>query len=1244
MGSSFLVITVIAGIVAFAFNGSGVLPPNIINANDSRISSSEVPGESTEDSSASVGESLFPGASDSEEPEVTPVSFNRPDELRAVYLIPGEDFILNDTTSAEQVQKEIDAALTKTAELHMNSVIVDLRYNDTVIYKSSIFRSKVGDFDAFDYLTKQAKEKGLFVYAIYEALSVPSGDKIVTTDNINGDTLDTVANGIKEIVEGYSVDGILIENYFNETKEGTYGLYAENGISIGFDNYMYQNDEAVIKTISDTVRAVNRNVQVGICTTSVWANSEVEENGSKTNAEYQMLYDGHADVKKYIEKGYVDFVSVKASGAITDSAVPFDTVVSWWADLTQQNNIPMYIVHSATKACTDSAGWSSPDQLTRQVIEARKISGYKGSAFNSLKALAADPKGSTNLLMNYYADKVKVDHIMKDLAITQPAKKAITTNEPTITFKGASDPNFPITLNGEALTQDDNGYITFDADLKPGENTFTFEHKEKAITYTIDRDVQVLKEVSPAGSISPLGNSAVTVTVVAYKGAKVTASLAGQSITLKEDTSPDDSDDQDSNYCRFIGTLTMPDAKSSVQNLGTISVKATAEGVTESKSGASVKVAEAISYDTSGGNGDQIQVIATQAETFPTDTIDDYSDPDYHPLPKGTLDKAVSDAINFSDGKTSFTYYILASGVRVYKQDISFIDDQDLSSNKISKMTVDNDGRYTTVSLDMSWKAPYTVNLSSTSMKINFKDTSSTPGNLSSLSKNPLFSSATWSGSSLTLKIKSGGFMGYQASYSGNTLKLKFNNPAPIQEASNSYGYTLNGARIVLDPGHNDADPGALGFYPDVNEREINRWIASETEDILEDLGATVQVNPSPSSSTLEGRMSKSISFAPHLLICIHCNSAGSSATGTESYYFNDFSTALASSAAKNVSSQLGITNRGAKFGYYYMTRNFAFPATLTEYGFVSNRSEYSLMISDEGQEAMARGTVKAIIDFFKSRYGSSSKGTESTGSVSKVAVTGVSLNKTSATLEAGKTLQLTAAVRPENATNQDVTWSSNNEDVATVDEDGLVRAIKAGTAKITVTTEEAGKNAVATITVKSAAGSAVTSVELDMADVVLLVNETLSLDATVLPDTAANKEVTWSSSASSVATVDADGKVTAKAVGTATITVTTKDGGKKATCRVKVDPIVAVNGVSISVSELNLEVGASESLSATVSPENAANKKVIWSSSNTTIATVDSNGKVTAKKAGTVTITAKTEDGEYIATCTVNVGTVATP
>ena len=170
--------------------------------------------------------------------------------------------------------------------------------------------------------------------------------------------------------------------------------------------------------------------------------------------------------------------------------------------------------------------------------------------------------------------------------------------------------------------------------------------------------------------------------------------------------------------------------------------------------------------------------------------------------------------------------------------------------------------------------------------------------------------------------------------------------------------------------------------------------------------------------------------------------------------------------------------------------------------------------------------------------------------------VTGVSLNTNSLTLEEGGTATLTATITPSNATDQNVTWSSDNQNVATVDQNGEVTAVSAGTATITVTTADGSKTATCAVTV-TAATVPVTGVTLSQNQASLYYNRTpntLTLTATVAPDNATNQAVTWTSSDSTVATVDQNGVVTALARGTAVITATAADGrGASASCTVTV-------------------------------------------------------------------------------------------
>ncbi len=164
----------------------------------------------------------------------------------------------------------------------------------------------------------------------------------------------------------------------------------------------------------------------------------------------------------------------------------------------------------------------------------------------------------------------------------------------------------------------------------------------------------------------------------------------------------------------------------------------------------------------------------------------------------------------------------------------------------------------------------------------------------------------------------------------------------------------------------------------------------------------------------------------------------------------------------------------------------------------------------------------------------------------------------------------------------------------------------------------------------------AVTGISVSPASATLTVKGTKQLTREIFPSNATNQNVTWTTSKSSVATVSASGKVTAKAVGTATITAKTADGNKTDTCIITVKP--PVNGVSVTPEAVSVRENKTKQLTADVSPSEALNKNVTWTSSNTAIATVNSSGVVTGKAFGNATITATTKDGGYTDTCAVRV------
>jgi len=164
-----------------------------------------------------------------------------------------------------------------------------------------------------------------------------------------------------------------------------------------------------------------------------------------------------------------------------------------------------------------------------------------------------------------------------------------------------------------------------------------------------------------------------------------------------------------------------------------------------------------------------------------------------------------------------------------------------------------------------------------------------------------------------------------------------------------------------------------------------------------------------------------------------------------------------------------------------------------------------------------------------------------------------------------------------------------------------------------------------------------VTAVEVDPQQMVLSINETREIQAIVYPENATDKSVTWTSSDTNVATVE-NGKVTAVAVGNATIIVITSDGHYTDTCAVTVVEPIHVESVTLDKHDLSLVLGDNDYLTATVSPADAADKSVTWASDNETVATVDKFGKVTAVGKGTTNITVTTNDGHYTDTCAITV------
>ena len=236
--------------------------------------------------------------------------------------------------------------------------------------------------------------------------------------------------------------------------------------------------------------------------------------------------------------------------------------------------------------------------------------------------------------------------------------------------------------------------------------------------------------------------------------------------------------------------------------------------------------------------------------------------------------------------------------------------------------------------------------------------------------------------------------------------------------------------------------------------------------------------------------------------------------------------------------------------------------------------------------------------------------------------VTSLTISNEAMSVRKGAEFWLHATALPENAMNKEITWASNDTHIATVDKNGKVTALEAGTCVITATSQDSGITARCTLTVLQP----ITGIYLNTNSQTIMKDEKFILIPTITPEDADNKNVTYTSSDSSVASVDSTGIVTGMKGGQAIIVVKTEERGLIASCQVTV--LEFVTSVNIDSAASRINIGDVKQAIVTVLPESATNRKVEWSSTNSSVVSVDQSGRMTGVGVGKATIYARATDG----------------
>lgn len=952
-------------------------------------------------------------------PEI-PGNFAHPDEMRGAWLVAGVDYLTAGTDTGDEVKAQIDAAFATLQEWGFNTVILPLTYNGQPLYPSAqqeTFTLTAGDGTAFDplqYIVSSAKAAGLYTYAVFD-LHVGDENGLDPTLTADREKLYALA---AEVAPLYAFDGFLLENYsYALGKTGSYAAYMEQAPGSGFEAFVQQSVEAAVSEVIRAFKAVNNDFFVGLLANAVWAHQRTDERGSATDAVYEEYTDGHADSRAFVESGLVDFVMIKDYYSTDHATANFTNILRWWSALCGEANVPLYVAHAANRAGEDSAGWSSPSQLSLQLLTCRDYGSWKGSAFYTLSALRQNPDGSTDALLKAFDGTLMSEYITDKLEVTNPSGTNYTTVESKLVLQGSADPNFPLTMNGAAIELTELGGFDIPVTLSPGRNTFTFEHKGETVTYVVTYKVTILKEISPQNDMEVEGGAQIVFSAIVRKGSTAYAMINGEKINMT--SNPEQSGEgtgADSDFERYTGTYVIPSGTSQVQSLGAVKIYASYNGLEESLTGGIIKV-KAVEQlppidlpgigdldppDPTTGNEELIsgkrlvEVTNNYAETFNSAGEEDWSRPVNAYLPKGTTDYLVSTI--YTSNKTP-RYYVLGCGRKVYAKDVRVGSATSFTANTATIEQVTVGSTHTTMKIGFSWRVPYNVQLlpqkysmstasgqpsyaiteqTTEYVDITFYYTTAVSGT-PDVSGSPLFRSAEWikgSGSSYTLRLylrNKGQFYGYSVVWDAdNNLNFAFRYPPNV--SGNPSDAPLKGVRICIDPGHGGNSIGAVGYVggKQILEKDLTLELSLRLRDKLVALGASVTMSRTGDTNpSMDSRVDMARNNGTDMLISIHVDAGGGS--GSSIHYFNEYSyeaSKLIWQKMHEVEERRGIGNRAEPYRWnpFQLARCHDTTAFLIECGFIDRAIDLEALIQPSYQDELTNAIAAGITQYFQSR------------------------------------------------------------------------------------------------------------------------------------------------------------------------------------------------------------------------------------------------------------------------------------
>jgi uncharacterized lipoprotein YddW (UPF0748 family)/N-acetylmuramoyl-L-alanine amidase len=847
--------------------------------------------------------------------------------FRAVWVasVLNLDFPSSQGLTADEMKREIDAIVSRTAVLGLNAIIYQVRPTGDSFYQSDIFPwshwlsgtqgEGINDFDPLAYWIEACREKDIELHAwlnpyriihtitnssdpstlapnnpVYSnpelavGWTAPSGNKGLFLDPGLPEARQLIIDGIYEIVSKYDVDGIHIDDYFypgtNFDDSASFELY---GGDKSLADWRRENVNELIRGIQAVIRenneAQDKNVRWGISPTAIWKNGSNDPLGVPTTRGQESYHELYADTRLWVTEGWVDYICPQIYWYIGFETANFEPILNWWIELCGEYDVDLYIGHAAYREYEDNQPPHWRGEMIRQLNKTALSDVVKGNVFyrfHSLRGAVGQAIRSYYLYMDsslprqpvMVLDTLTVGIPVQDVTITGTA-----TSVPGYNIAGTSVPDKPLFLNGEPVeNRTIEGFFFIYVPLSSGTNEFTFTQEgQQDVTRTITRN-------APTGGG---GTAAPTPTVTRVTTAR---------------------------------------------------------------------------YATVSSN---------EVWTYPSNTTSGGSD---WMLIQEQRDRVIAESSN--------NFVRLSSGVWVSSDAVTIRNEsrviENVFKNGIYRIDTDYDVLVWTSDIFAAVNAAYDGDTLTLSFGMH---TEAPPLTLPDDLSQTLFESVR-SGRSdgipyyeFTIRndVK---FEGHYVEYEDNEFRFYMKKRKSLTQGDKP----LTDIIIMIDPGHGGDSSGAIGpLGLDLTEKDLNLINSFKLAERLEALGATVRLTREVDvEMTLQERVSKSRLIKPDLFISLHVNSVAETTDATNIrgftvWYRNANSVSISQTTLDIMHYIIAHTNRHRSINQanFYINRQSWVPSVTYEAGFIINVDDFVFLIDPIEQDRMADATVEVILEYF---------------------------------------------------------------------------------------------------------------------------------------------------------------------------------------------------------------------------------------------------------------------------------------